>query len=162
MNTAGSRVLTFNGELTAACPEGFHVMTKEEKAATRVLAEGPWEGLSDPERHILVTIGWRQLGLFGSFIFSARTLSRVMEDQISNAMKSYGYRFDGSEERSIAGSAAFGFRYGYTAKENPMYAESYVLKRGRTVYYLHVYAREALREESVPAWNGFLDSIAAK
>ena len=40
-----------------------------------------------------------------------------------------------------------------------MMGESYVLKSGKTLYYFHLYAREALEEESLACWETMLDSL---
>ena len=38
-----------------------------------------------------------------------------------------------------------------------MYGESYALKDGRTLYYFHLYARQELKEESLPLWRQLLE-----
>ena len=45
------------GGFRLTCPEGFRRMTEEETRGLTTLGEGPWIGLSDPERHMIVTAG---------------------------------------------------------------------------------------------------------
>ena len=39
-----------------------------------------------------------------------------------------------------------------------MYGETLTLRDGRVWYYFHLYARQALKEESLPVWEDFLSS----
>ena len=96
-------------------PDGFHVLTDEERSGMHTPWKGPWTGIRDPERHILVTAGVRQAGWLASLLLSARDLAGRTEKQISRAMAPYGYRAGDRVERMIAGERAFGFRYAYDA-----------------------------------------------
>jgi hypothetical protein len=53
-------------------------------------------------------------------------------------MQPYLYWPDGAGKREIGGLAADGFGYQYTAVETDMYAETYVIKKGKTFCYLHM------------------------
>lgn len=152
-------VLLLNNELNLTVPAGFHVMTEAERGKLQMPYVGQWVGLSDPERHIIVTAGWKQAGGLAMRLLSGRDLAKNMEKNISKPLQPLGYKPAGSRERTIAGTPAQGFGYSYTAQETPMYGESYAMKRGQTVYYFHFYARAALREESLPVWEELLGSI---
>ena len=56
------KTIRINDKLTLTFPEGFHVMDDEEKKTLRFLENGPGEALADPEHHIIVTIGWKNMG----------------------------------------------------------------------------------------------------
>ncbi|MBO4288907.1 MAG: hypothetical protein J5865_02250 [Lachnospiraceae bacterium] len=151
--------ISLNKELTMDCPQGFYHMTEAEKRAMNTLGSGQWIGLNDPERHILVTAGWNRPGLLAKLFLNDRDLAKNMEKRIRKAMKDMDYRMEGFKERTVAGLPAGGFRYGYRARNTDMTAESYVLKKGKTIYYFHVYLRSALKEESFPVWEEILDSV---
>ncbi len=123
-----------------------------------MLEGGSWIGLSDPERHVLITLGWKQAGGLASALLTGRDLARNTEKNIRRSMKVFGYRADGFAERPVAGGAAHGFRYGYRAQDAEMYGESFILKSGKTIYYFHLYARAALKAASLPPWEALLDS----
>ena len=153
--------VTLDDRMTILCPEGFHVMTEEERSKMSMLEEGTWVGLSDPGRHILVTIGWKAVKGLG-FMLKGKGLAENMEKQIRQGMSPFGYQPEGFRERLIAEIPAFGFGYGYVAREIEMVAESYVLKIDKTLYYFHFYARKTLKNESLSVWNEMLDSVQVK
>jgi len=55
-------------------------MTEEETRGLTMLGEGPWIGLSDPERHMIVTVGWKRLGAVVSFLLSGADLAKNAEN----------------------------------------------------------------------------------
>lgn len=151
--------VVLNECLVVTPPDGFHVMTEEERHGMTLLEDGPWVGLSDPDRHILVTMGWKQVNKLAAKMLSGRNLAENMEKQVRRAMAALGYQPDGFRERQIAGTSAHGFGYEYTAQQIDMSAESYVLKMDATLYYFHFYARSERKEESLVVWNSLLESI---
>ena len=58
--------VTWNDTLTISCPEGFHVMDEEERSRLNFYGEGECECLSDPDRHIIISIGWARLNGLGA------------------------------------------------------------------------------------------------
>ena len=153
--------LILNNELLLKYPEGFHVMSEEERSKMNMLEEGKWAGLFDPDKHILVTVGWKQTGI-ASMILSGLDLANNMEKHIRRAMMSFGYRLEGFKECQIADTKVHGFGYEYVSHEIPMYAESYAMKKGKVIYYFHFYARTAMKSESIAIWRDMLSSIAVK
>ena len=150
--------MILNKELKLPVPEGFHVMDEEEVSRLRLLEEGPFVGLSDPERHMMITVGWKQLGSLTALMVNAGDVARHTEKTIRRAMVQMGYHCEGFRERQIAGAGAAGFRYKYNAQNTDMVAESLVVKLNKTVYYFHVYARAAVREESLSCWEDILNA----
>lgn len=148
--------ITLNDRLKLIYPEGFRPLSEEERGRLRMLEEGPGLSLSDPQRHMLVSLGWTRLNPL-SRLFKADELAKNMESRVSRAMSPYGYRRESFGSRSVGGREAAGFRYSYTAESVPMYGESYALKDGRTLYYFHLYARQELKEESLPLWEQLLE-----
>ena len=146
--------------LTLCRPEGFHEMDEAEWSKLRLLADGEGAGLSDPERHMIVTVGYKRAGSLASALLNTKDLARNMEKQICRSMASLGCRSEGVKPRSIGGRDAWGVRYSYTVQDTGMTGESYVLKDGREIWYLHVYMRTALLADSEPVWETMLDSAA--
>ena len=153
--------ILLNDTLVLSCPEGFHLMTEAERSGVSLAEDGPWIGLSAPEKHILVTAGWKQVrGL--AALLGRGDLAKNMEKRVRKPMQPFGYRLEGFTERSIAGERAAGFRYSYRAQGTEMYAESYALKRGGAVYYFHFYVRAAMKAESLPVWEEMLGFVRAR
>ena len=150
--------VTVNNELELTCPDGFHVMDEEERKSLKMLEDGSWMGLSCPEKNLMITAGWKKIGLFPALMLSPSDLARGTEKQISGAMASYGYSLRGFTERNIAGSPAKGFSYSYDAQGTGMRGECSILKLNRTLYYLYLYAREEQQEESSEIWEDILTS----
>ena len=148
--------ITLNDRVKLIYPEGFRLLSEEERGRLRMLEEGPGLSLSDPARHMLLSLGWTRLNPL-SGLLGAYDLAKNMESRVSRAMAPYGYRREGFGSRNVGGREASGFRYEYTAENVPMYGESYALKEGRTLYYFHLYARQELKEESLPLWGRLLE-----
>ncbi len=153
------RDLHVGNELLLPVPDGFHELTEEERSKMNMPWAGQWVGISDPERHIVVTAGSKKAGLLAGLLLNARDLAGNMEKQIRGAMGSFGYRAEGPTSYLIAGEKVSGFRYAYEAQGIAMCAESCVLKRRGTICFFHLYAREELRAESSAAWEEILSSV---
>ncbi|MCR5795845.1 MAG: hypothetical protein K6G61_10935 [Solobacterium sp.] len=153
--------LIINNELTMDCPEGFHVLSDEERSRMNMLREGEWTGMSDPERHIIASAGWEKPA-FISVIMGANDIADVCEKRIRKALQPMGYKLESREERTIAGEKAAGICYGYTVQDTGMCAKTYAFRRGKYVYYFHFYYREALKEESLPVLEALLASVKTK
>ncbi len=150
--------LLLGGELALNVSEGFRIMDDAERSGLSPLAGGEWTGLSDPDRHMIVTLGWKRTGGFAAALLSERDLAKGMEKKIRKPMRPFGYRLESFSERTIAGARAGGLRYSYEVQDTAMTGESWALKRGKTFFYFHAYMRSSLLEESLPVWNALLDS----
>lgn len=151
MNTA-----VFGDKLTLSYPDGFHVMDRAEKNSLQFFGGSTGECLSDPERHILISIGWKAIGGLSALLITAKDAAKKMETSIRKPMQNYGYRLNEFAAKSIGGEQAEGFSYEYESQGTHMYGESYAVKQARTFYYLNFYARKELLEESQNVWNMIL------
>ena len=145
--------IEINHELRVFYPEGFRMMEQGERAKFNQPYEGPGECLSDPERHILISIGYQQPPKLALMLLNSKDLVKNMEPKIRKPMQPYGYKLLDFCNQAVGGEKAYGFAYEYEAQGIGMYAESYALKKGKTVYYFHFYTRKAFREESAPVWG---------
>ncbi|MBR6473152.1 MAG: hypothetical protein IKS99_05470 [Firmicutes bacterium] len=150
--------LKVNDQIILYYPEGFHVMDDAERSEMNFLEAGLSEVLSDPERHMLVTVGWKKSGGFASFMLNSKDLAKNMESKVSKAMAPAGYTLNGFMEKAVGGKTIEGFGYEYSAGGVDMYGESFALKTGKMLYYFHLYARKELLEDSLPVWEEMLNS----
>lgn len=67
--------MTLNNELQFPVPEGFHVMDEEEMSGMTMLAAGPGVCLKDPERHMVVSVGYKKAGLLTSKMLSQKDIA---------------------------------------------------------------------------------------
>lgn len=154
--------IIINDELVLCVPDGFHVMTEEERSGLQMLNGGEWIGLSDPDRHIKVSVGWKKINGFSALLLSGKDLAKNSEKSVSGPMSAYGYRLEGFLETVIAGEKAAGFRYRYDAQQIAMAAELDALKIGKSVYYFNLYSRGEHRKESAAVWQDLLGMIRKK
>ena len=138
-----------NGELLLTLPDGFRTLSGEERRKLTYIGGDDWPGFSDPERHVLLTAGWKRIPLFSAWLLSAKDLAKNTEKQLRAAMQPFGYRLLGFAEQAAAGGRMPAFRYAYEKEGVGMRAEACVLKRGRTVYWLYYYEREALEDPAL-------------
>ena len=152
--------VTVNQELVFPFPDGFHVMNPEERQNLRMFGEDAADCLADPERHMVICIGYKQPPGWALLMLSAKDLAKKAEAQLRKPMEQYGYRLTGFSERNLGGGKAHGFSFEYTAQGIEMYADSFVLKKGKTVYYFHCYARKAQQAESAAVWQEMTEHIS--
>lgn len=152
------KTMALNHEVRFSCPDGFHVMDAEERSKLNFYEEGEGECLSDPERHIIISIGWKHLqGL--AALAGAANAAKTMEKAISKPMQQFGYRLVKMKDSVLDGEPVKGFCYEYEAQGISMVGESLACKRNKTMYYLHVYYRKELQEESASVWEDIFASM---
>lgn len=149
--------ITIHECITLQFDEGFHVMNEEEKRNLPSLGEGPSDALIDPQRHIIISLGWKKMPFLISLLFSAKDAMQAVKKSIRKPMKAFGYCNEKDLSRNIAGEAAEGFCYEYEAQGIGMFGETYVVKHENELFYLHFYTWAALREENLKIWNDMLD-----
>ncbi len=159
---AESKTMTFHEEIVLPIPEGARVLDDAEMAALQKIAAGEGVCLRDDERHILISVGRKPVGMLTAALVDLPGLEKRLEQAIAAPMAAYGYRYDAPQTAAVGGQKAMGFSYRYTAEGTPMYGESYVLKNKKVIWYLHLYVREETREESLAVWRTFLSQITWK
>ena len=147
-----------NKELAMIVPEGFEPMSDEEKAQLSTPYGAPAWCVKDPDRHMILSIAWKR-SFFASMIVNARETAQKMEGKLHQLMQDMGYERRQFIEEDLDGIPCHGFRYGYDTSDVRMAAQSMVLKKDGTFYYIHGYMRDALLEQSQPVLDAFLKSI---
>ena len=128
-------LISINDRYTLPVPDGFHVVEETDKQKLNVMGGGDWMGLSDPGRHLLMTLGWKKVGKLPSKLLK------------------------GYQSRRIAGLSAEGFRCKYMAQGIHTGAESLVAKDGNVLYYFHFYYREEQEAQALAVWEKILASV---
>lgn len=151
--------MLLNNELELGLPEGFHELSPEETGKLQFTETGAGSVFSDPERHIMVSVGWKQIGAFAGLLLNGSDLAKKMEKSLEGSMAAFGYQPVARLKKSLGGEPAEGIRYRYMAQEIGMEGESLVLKHKKTLYYLHFYTRAAMAAENQQVWEQILDSV---
>ncbi|MCR5322430.1 MAG: hypothetical protein K6E85_04045 [Lachnospiraceae bacterium] len=115
-------------DISLSYPEGFHEMSDREKAGLQFFKGQQGTCLSDPEKHILVSIGFRKSAI-ASLMIDGEKAAREAEKNIREPMKNFGYRMENFSECEIAGQKAYGFRYHYTARDIGMTGEQFLCRQ---------------------------------
>ncbi len=147
--------------LRVSCPEGFREMNESEKAGLHFAMEAPGICLTNPEKHMVVSIGWVKSGM-ASLLLSEKDAARKGEEKVSRLMKDLGYQLEEYPNRTLDEEKASGYRYHYTAQDIGMTGETLVAKHRKVFYYLNLYCRTELREESLKIWEEMLDAMRWK
>ena len=148
--------------LFIGCPEGFHVMDREELKEMEFIASGPGIVMRDPERRMIVSVGVQKLNGFSALMLNQKELAENMEKRIADSMQFNGYQFRTMLERKAGADKANGLSYEYTAKETEMYAESFAVKKGKNVTYYHMYSRNCEKDDNIAVWEEILGSVETK
>ncbi|MBR3228097.1 MAG: hypothetical protein IKF68_06085 [Erysipelotrichaceae bacterium] len=147
----------FNNEMKLCFPEGFRMFTEEEMKKQNFIKEGPGNCLKDEERHIVISVAWKKVGLLGRLVRPEEAV-RSMEKQIAAPMKDYAYSLEDFMNKRVGDTDMYGFRYSYRVQDTGMTGESFILEKDRTFYYLHVYYRTEIKE-SRKVWDDILCSL---
>lgn len=151
-----SKTYTFNNSLSLSIPDSFRKLDEAERKKMNMLADGPGMCFSDTDRHIMISIGWKELGLLPSLLVSARDAADNAFKAVSQAMQPYGFRSRETFSEDIGGKSASGFSYEYEAQDIDMYGETCAVKHNKVLYYLHIYMRRELKGESTKIWKDIL------
>ncbi len=151
--------MLLNGELEVDFPDGFHELSAEETGKLKLTEAGPGVVLSDPERHIMVSVGWKKIGALAGLLLNEGDLAGKMEKSLESSMAQFGYQAIGKPKKNLGGETAQGICYRYVTQGIGMQGESLVLKHKKTLYYFHYYTRETLAEEDRPVWEQVLGSV---
>jgi len=141
--------IQLNNELNFSYPDAFKVLTEEDLKKYQFFEEAPGFCISDAQRHIMISISWRQANPFVAMLAGTSDIAKSMEAKIRKPMSRYGYKLEGFMNRQIGGKSADGYRYTYSVQDIGMLGESLSVKSGSNFYYIHCYLREALREDSL-------------
>ncbi len=142
--------------LTLSYSEDFSVMDASERARLRFTEAGEGVCLTAPERHILISVAWKRTDPLLPRLLGSRELAAWTSKKVEKPMAFPDYKAGGLLRRNVGGRPLDGFSYTYTANDIPMYGETLTVRIGRILYYFHLYARQALKEDSLPIWENFL------
>ena len=152
--------ITLNDELKMSCPDSFHVMGVDEIKDLQFLnGEGPMISLSDPDRHVVLTVGWKMAPGLANLLLNSKDIAQSSEAQIRKGMEPFGYVKESFAKRKIGSEDGCGFRYRYSAQDTEMSGEFWTMKHRKVVYYFNVYTRTEGREENLKVWEEILDSV---
>ena len=151
---------TFNDELKVGYPEGFHIMDEEELSAMSFTEKGPTLCLKDPARHMIVSIGRKDIPGFSALMLNRKNIAINAEEYVRKANSNFGYRPGEFFERNIGNDNAYGFSYSYEAQGIPMYAECFAVKKKNKIYYYNLYIREEEKEKNLQVWDEMLSSVS--
>jgi len=149
--------ITCNAELCISYPDGFNRLDEEIKRRMGISRNDPTEMISDPDRHMTISIGWRPMNLAGR-LNTVKDMMKSVESGIREAMQPYGYSFGSSSSIELDGVKAEAFNYEYTAEDIDMYGETVVTKGNKIMYNIHLYARKELLDSSLETWHEILGS----
>ena len=151
--------ISIDNRLYMDCPEGFHELTEEERQGMNLAPGGKVLCISDPVRHIVITVAWSQVKGLYSMLLGPRETAWTMSRQIEKNMKQFSYVWLDDVKRTVDGRTARGVDYEYSAKGINMTGESLVIKESEDLYYFHMYARIVRREESLEVFKEILDNV---
>ncbi|MBR6349161.1 MAG: hypothetical protein IKR67_01310 [Lachnospiraceae bacterium] len=155
--------MLLNNELEITFPDGFIEMGPDSMAGLSFVEKGRGVCMKDEGRHIIITVGWKHIGKLAGLLLNENDLEINMETRIRNAHTFLSYEDLGPKDIILGGEKCEGFVYGYVAKcEVKMQGESYVLRHGDILYYLHYYTRREFAFENSSVFYSIIDSAEWK
>ena len=151
--------LEITDKLHMAYPDTFHVMDEKEKEGFNSLTDDDYVGLSDPESHIIVAVGYKTIPGFSAMLLSSKDIAKNMEKQLSKPMMAYSFARGRFKELEIGGMKANGFDYSYEVQGIVMLGETYVIKKDKTVYFFNMYTRDNMKTKNLSTWENMLKEV---
>lgn len=149
--------VTLKKSLLFDCPDGFHIMSRDELKKLYLDSYRNRAGVWDTKRHLIVSV-FRNKPLK---LFYKMSDEKAAADGIRNLFrkKMPEYKEGKSVETAIAGQRASGFDYTYRVKGVAQEASVYVFKHKGYVYTVYCYARAPLTKDDAKILRGILDSM---
>ena len=162
MKGRNMNTVELNNDLCFSYPEGFQQMSREDLGRHKFIEEAPGFCVHDEERHIMISVSWRQANPFVAMLVGSAEVSRNMEAKVRKPMSKFGYKLEEFITREVGGKTADGYRYTYNVKGTGMIGESLSVKAGSNFYYIHSYFREELRKESLKVLDEIFGNVTWK
>ena len=156
----GEMANVVNEEMRIPLPDGFHVMTDEERNAISKGQKAPAWVMADEEKHFMFSVSWKDIPSFASFLLGTKDIAKNMMKRYRDAAEGAGYTFGEIRKFMIGGEKAYGYPFNYETEGIAMCGDSIVIKKGKTCYFFHTYYREATKEESEKLLEEIYGSIS--
>ncbi|MCR4841457.1 MAG: hypothetical protein K5848_07960 [Lachnospiraceae bacterium] len=151
--------MLINNELNVPCPAGFHVMDEKERSKYKMTGKGEYVGLSNPDIHMMITVGVKKLNAFIKLLLKPKDFAKGMRNCIVKGNKPYGIKAEELKDLTLAGAPAKGFSYTYTVRDIAMTGRAYAVFTDNTVYYVYQYVRTEFDEEFKDVFENFLKEL---
>ena len=145
-----------NDELKITYPDSFIERNEQEKAGMNFYGNIPDLCLNDPEKHITISVAFKKYGAAAAALANQKGTVKSMSKKTAGLMKEFNFRSGGFITQKIGAFTVDGFVYSYKAQGIDMLGRSFVVKSGRTFYYIHCYYRAELEKESEAVIDGIL------
>ncbi len=103
--------MKLNNHLELSFPNSFRQLTPKERSKLNFMAEGEGVCIREDEQHILISIGWHEIGAFLGFLFSDKDLAENMKKNIRKMSSPYHFRDEEDIKTDLGGKTAEGIRY---------------------------------------------------
>lgn len=155
-----SHDVLINDELALTYPEGFRLMERGELEHAFALEYPDMWGIRDEERHMLISLIWKETNGVLRKLVSTKTLVKDYEKRIARTFRHGNYRREEFFETEVAGLAAQGARFSYHHLGVDQLGELVMFRREGCTYSLYYYTRPELARANRAAYESILASIA--
>ena len=76
-----------NNEMNLQYPDDFKIMSEEELRKHKFYEEAPGFCINDPDRHIVLSVSWRQANPFVAMLAGTKEVAQSMESKIRKPMR---------------------------------------------------------------------------
>ncbi len=151
-----------NETFSLQLPDTFEPIPAEE---LRRLSEGGGDpvgwGARDRENHVMVLAMWKQYPALLARLADPKALAKKNEQLTRRLYEGHGYRLLGFFSGPAAGGQGEGYRFAYTAENNPHVRGTLLVKHGRTVYSFLIAGREENMNADQETFRRITESLKA-
>ena len=148
--------MLLNDELELKIPQEALIYDEAERNALNTTGGAPQFVIGWKENHLIVSVAWKKVNGFAAMLVSTKDACKNAEKAIAEAQRPFGYQLKEFKSTTIGGEKTEGFRYTYTAQDIDMTADTFVIKRKSTFYYIYCYSRTANAETNDALWQNLL------
>lgn len=137
---------TVNDLMSIEVPEGFHTMSAEElRQAYQDDKQNRW-GMWDQERHVMVTVMWKEYPRLLMMLSDVKGISRKNEQMAAKGYAGNGYECGGFFSVNVDGEKAEGYRFSYRIGNVEQSAETILFKLEKAIFSITCGGRRENRE----------------
>ncbi len=78
--------INLNNAVELYYPEGFHVLSAEERSELNFIKEGNGNLIRDEERHVLISAAWTRINAMARLLLNSKDVALSREKVVAKAM----------------------------------------------------------------------------
>ena len=151
---------TINETFTLQIPDGFEVLTEEDLRKMYRNVGDPFKwGMRDPEKHVIMTVLWKQYPALLSWTLDLKAVVKKNEQLTGKAHAAHSYRFLEFFSMQAGDEHAEGYRFSYDKEGVTQVCSNFLVRDGRTLYAFMCVGREENMDADRDSFRQIMETL---